>query len=74
MVIDVGVGVLQETLHEKLQAQTVITIAHRIDTIMHSDRVVVLQEGKVIEDGDPAVLQHRPGSVFKDIVASSQAS
>jgi ATP-binding cassette, subfamily C (CFTR/MRP), member 1 len=51
---------LQATLRGPLFAhRTIITVAHRINTIMDSDRVVVLEKGEVVEFGPP-----------KDLVAS----
>ena len=47
---------IQETIREKFQECTVITIAHRLNTIMDYDKVVVLDGGKVVEDGRPREL------------------
>jgi ABC-type multidrug transport system fused ATPase/permease subunit len=44
------------TLMTLLKDCTVITIAHRLNTIMHSDKLLVLDAGKVIECGSPAEL------------------
>jgi ABC-type multidrug transport system fused ATPase/permease subunit len=51
-----------------LAALTVLTVAHRIGTILRSDMVVVLDYGKVVEMGDPRELQTRSGSVFAGLV------
>lgn len=51
-----------------LAALTVLTVAHRIRTIMRSDMVVVLDDGRVVEMGDPRELQRRSGSVFAGLV------
>ncbi|GAM36282.1 vacuolar glutathione S-conjugate transporter [Talaromyces pinophilus] len=47
---------------------TVLTVAHRIGTILRSDMVVVLDDGRVVETGDPRELQLRSGSVFAGLV------
>ncbi|WVR05627.1 hypothetical protein IAU60_002649 [Kwoniella sp. DSM 27419] len=47
---------------------TTITIAHRINTIMDSDRVLVMAEGKVAEYESPAVLMEREESLFRSLV------
>lgn len=58
--------VLRET--PCLAALTVLTVAHRIGTILRSDIVVVLDDGEVVEMGDPRELQRRSGSVFAGLV------
>lgn len=47
---------------------TVLTIAHRLDTILDSDLVLVLGEGKVLEIAPPAELLTDPTSVFAEMV------
>ncbi len=39
-------------------------IAHRIDTIMDCDQLLVLSRGKLVEQGAPAELAERPGGTF----------
>jgi ATP-binding cassette, subfamily C (CFTR/MRP), member 1 len=54
---------LQATLRGPLFShRTIITVAHRINTIMDSDRVVVLDKGEVIEYGPPKDLVARGGA------------
>ncbi|KAK0531476.1 hypothetical protein OC835_003650, partial [Tilletia horrida] len=48
------------TLREEFSHCTVITIAHRLRTIMHSDQVVVMDKGTVAEVASPAELLQRP--------------
>ncbi|MGA1805328.1 hypothetical protein [Rhizobium sp. HT1-10] len=46
------------------QARTVIAVAHRLSTLSSFDRVVVIDQGKVVEDGSLADLR-RPGTMFE---------
>jgi ATP-binding cassette subfamily B multidrug efflux pump len=52
---------IQETLYGMMEGKTVIAIAHRLSTIAHMDRIVVLDGGKIIEDGSHADLLAQGG-------------
>ena len=43
---------IQKTLYGMMEGKTVITIAHRLSTIAQMDRILVLDEGRIVEDGD----------------------
>uniref|UniRef100_A0A667ZN88 ATP-binding cassette, sub-family C (CFTR/MRP), member 10 n=1 Tax=Myripristis murdjan TaxID=586833 RepID=A0A667ZN88_9TELE len=60
---------LQQTIRDTFQDKTVLTIAHRINTIMDSDRVLVMHAGKVVEFDTPAALCQSDRSVFQRLVA-----
>jgi ABC-type multidrug transport system fused ATPase/permease subunit len=47
---------IQRTIKEKFKNQTVITIAHRLDTIIESDRIFVMKDGHILEEGTPKKL------------------
>jgi subfamily B ATP-binding cassette protein MsbA len=47
---------VQSALERLMLGRTTIVIAHRLSTIEHADRVAVLSEGRVVEDGTPADL------------------
>ena len=49
-------SVIQESLYELMQGKTVIAIAHRLSTIAAMDRLIVLDEGRIIEQGTHAEL------------------
>ena len=44
-------AVIQDTLYSMMSGKTVIAIAHRLSTIAHMDRILVMDEGRIVEDG-----------------------
>jgi len=52
---------IQETLYGVMQGKTVIAIAHRLSTIARMDRIVVLDDGRIAEEGTHAELLERGG-------------
>lgn len=56
--------VLQETIRSEFKDRTILTIAHRLNTIMDSDKIVVLEQGKVAEFDTPENLLKRKESLF----------
>ena len=42
---------IQETLYRMMEGKTVIAVAHRLSTIARMDRIVVMDDGRVVEDG-----------------------
>ena len=57
-----------------LAGKTVLVIAHRMRTVENADKIVVLSEGSVVEEGSPAELLAREGSVFARMHALQSAS
>ncbi len=53
---------IQEQLDELMQGRTVIAIAHRLSTIARMDRLAVLEDGRVVEEGTHAALLARQGA------------
>ncbi|KAF4592615.1 ABC transporter [Ophiocordyceps camponoti-floridani] len=56
---------MQRVLRDQFQGRTVITIAHKLHTVMDYDRVVLLDKGNVIETGNPQELLQTAGSAFR---------
>ncbi len=59
---------IQKTLYGMMEGKTVIAIAHRLSTIAQMDRIVVLDEGSVVEDGSPQDLL-KQGGLYADLWA-----
>jgi ATP-binding cassette, subfamily B, bacterial len=52
---------IQRALETLMRGRTVLAIAHRLSTVAKLDRVVVLQQGRIVEDGPPTELRRRQG-------------
>lgn len=59
---------IREALGRLMRGRTVIAIAHRLATLRHFDRVIMLQGGKIIEDGPPDRLMQGTGP-YRELVA-----
>ncbi|UVE66030.1 ABC transporter ATP-binding protein/permease [Burkholderia pyrrocinia] len=59
---------IQSALDRLMVGRTVIAIAHRLSTLRNFDRIIVMNNGKVIDDGSPEVLRNRPG-LYRDLLA-----
>ena len=49
--------------------RTVIAVAHRLSTLKNFDRIVVMEAGRVVDDGAPDELANRPGP-YRDLLRS----
>jgi len=62
-------ALIQATIRNKFRECTVLTVAHRLHTIMDSDRVLVMDAGRVVEFGTPyELLTADDTNVFQDLV------
>lgn len=57
-------SLIQETIRSEFSKMTVLTIAHRLNTILDYDRVMVLDKGEVVEFDSPQNLFQSDGSIF----------
>lgn len=47
---------IQNALHRLMKGRNVVAVAHRLSTVMGFDRIIVLMDGRVVEDGSPHAL------------------
>jgi ATP-binding cassette, subfamily B, bacterial len=52
---------VQQALNRLAAGRTVIAVAHRLSTLRDFDRIIVMQDGKIIDEGTPEELANRPG-------------
>lgn len=57
--------IIQKTIRSDLKNCTILAIAHRINTLSDYDRILVLDQGKVVEFDTPAALLERKGTFYK---------
>ncbi|RCK65364.1 Multiple drug resistance-associated protein-like transporter 1 [Candida viswanathii] len=56
--------ILQQTIRTEFKDKTIITIAHRLNTILDSDRILVLEKGEIAEFDTPSNLLKNKNSLF----------
>lgn len=65
---------VQAALSELLQDKTVLVIAHRMRTVDNADKIVVLENGRVAEQGSPAELRKRPEGEYRRMLELQRES
>ena len=56
---------IQEALHKLLKGRTSIIIAHRLSTIVNTDRILLMEDGRIIEDGNHKTLMEKKGGYYR---------
>ena len=64
---------IQQALERLMVGRTVIAIAHRLSTLRSFDRIIVLDRGRIIDDGPPDLLSSRPGP-YHDLLRTQSMS
>jgi ATP-binding cassette subfamily B protein len=59
---------IQQALDRVMHGRTVVAIAHRLSTLQSFDRIIVMRDGTVIDDGSPDELRVRPG-LYRELLA-----
>ena len=65
---------VQAALSELLQGKTVLVIAHRMRTVDNADKIVVLEGGRVVEQGSPAELREKPDGRYRRMLELQRES
>ena len=66
--------IVQEAISNATKGKTVVVIAHRMRTIENADKVIVLNKGKIVEEGNPRDLIERKGEFYKMVNLQKESS
>lgn len=70
--LDTGTELMiRETIRELMKGRTVFMIAHRLSTVVHADKILVLSQGEIIEQGTHRELVQR-GGMYADLIAAQE--
>ena len=58
-------SIIMNNLQTFYQGKTVLVVTHRLSTVRHADKIIVLDHGKVIEEGTHEELTARSGAYYK---------
>lgn len=64
-------NIMQAVLEKCFADATVLVIAHRLKTVMNSDQVIIMRNGKIIEEGDPHTLMSDPNTEFSRMLVEA---
>eukprot|EP00939_MAST-03C_sp_MAST-3C-sp1_P004042 g4042.t1 len=62
---------IQRAIRKHFQGTTMLIIAHRLNTIMDCDKILVMEQGQAVEFASPGELLRNPDSLFSGLVAST---
>ena len=65
---------IQEVIRNRFKDSTVVSIAHRLNTIMDYDKVLVMEQGRVVEYDKPEILLQNKNGFFSRLVQTQNNS
>lgn len=64
-------GLIQRTIRQEFKDCTVLTVAHRLNTIIDMDKILLIESGTVLEYGEPYLLLNQESGHFKSLVSKT---
>jgi ATP-binding cassette subfamily B protein len=61
-------ALIERAVHKLFEGRTAIIIAHRLATVQQADRIMILDKGRILEQGDRALLADDPASKFSELL------
>ncbi|PVV02380.1 hypothetical protein BB560_003167, partial [Smittium megazygosporum] len=65
--------IIQDVISSEFKSSTIVTIAHRINTILEYDYVAVFEKGSIVQFGNPKILSREPNSPFGKLYRESHS-
>jgi len=56
--------IILDNLKEFYKGKTVVIVAHRLSTVQHADKIIVLDKGKIVEEGTHTELTRKKGAYY----------
>ena len=67
-------SIIQLMIRENFADATILTIAHRLNTVLDSDRILVLDNGNIVELDSPQRLLEKEDGIFAGMLAKSRVA
>jgi ATP-binding cassette subfamily C protein CydCD len=64
---------IQQALDRLQRGRTTLVIAHRLSSVANADQIVVLDRGRLVEEGPPGELMARPNGIYRTLMAAQRA-
>jgi ATP-binding cassette, subfamily B, bacterial len=61
-------ALIQDAMHALMKDRTTLVVAHRLSTVRQLDRILVFDDGRIVEDGSHAALVQRHGGIYRRLV------
>ncbi|HET6316420.1 MAG TPA: ABC transporter transmembrane domain-containing protein, partial [Chloroflexota bacterium] len=65
---------IQQALERLQRGRTTLVIAHRLSSVATADRIIVLERGRLVEEGEPSELLARPDGAYRRLMAAQQSA